>query len=134
MATRFRRAGVGDFGGFVGGQDFGDYGVDAELVGDAACSRLVVSGQHDDLDVHGVQFAYCRRRGVTWSVRQSENPGRPAVDRHEYSRTPGRGKFISTPAHLTQVNALGCHKPAVAHQHSSTVNFCSGSVTWNVAE
>jgi hypothetical protein len=64
-------------------QHLGDHSVNAQLVRDPASRGLVVSSQHDDLDVHGVQFAYCCCRRVAGSVRQRENPGRPSIDRHQ---------------------------------------------------
>jgi hypothetical protein len=54
---------------FVGGQDLGDYGVNSQLVRDTASRGLVVSGQHEDVDVHGVQFTYGRRRGFAGCIR-----------------------------------------------------------------
>src|SRR5665647_2874248 len=44
-----------DLVGLVPGQDFGDNGVDAELVGDPGGGGLVVSGEHDHLDPRLVQ-------------------------------------------------------------------------------
>jgi hypothetical protein len=77
-------------------------------------SGIVVSGQHDDLDVHGVQFAYCGCRCVAGSVRESENADGAPVDRNEHSCTPGRGEFISTAPQVTDVHTFGRHEAAVA--------------------
>jgi hypothetical protein len=114
---------IRDLRRFVCWQHLGDYGVDAELVGDAACRRLVVSGRHDDLDVHGVQFAYCRRRGVAGSVCQGENSHGSSDDRDEDGCTPGGGEFVSAAPHDTQVDAFGGQEAAVAYQYSVAIDL-----------
>ncbi len=42
-----------DVGGFLGGGELGEDFGDAELLCDGVCGGGVVSGEHDDLEVHG---------------------------------------------------------------------------------
>ena len=54
---------LGDLGGLVGGQDFGDDLVDAELGGDALGGRLAVAGEHDRPDTEFAERADGRGGG-----------------------------------------------------------------------
>ena len=77
---------LGDLGGLVGGQDFGDDLVDAELGGDALGGRPAVAGEHDRPDPEFAERADGRGGGLARGVGDGDHGRGLVVDRDLHAR------------------------------------------------
>ena len=122
------------FGGFVLGQDLGDDGVDAQLGGDPFRGRLVVTGQHDDFDPCLVHRGHRGSGGLPGGISQGDHPSGRSVHGHQHRGAPGRGQGLALFGHRGDVDALGHHQLAVAHENLPPVHGGPGAVARDVAE
>src|SRR5699024_4249000 len=118
---------LGDLLRLVPGQDLGDDGVDAELVGDAQGGGLVVAGQHDDLDPGLVQGGDGCGSGVPGGVGQGDHADRTTVDGDQHRGASGRGQLVPARGQVTEVDVLGAHEAQVARQDPASVDGGGGA-------
>ena len=72
-----------DFSGFFFWQNFGNHFVEANFLTDPFCHLLIVAGQHDALNAHGLKHQDGFRRFLTNDIGQRDCASELVINEHE---------------------------------------------------